>query len=285
MIGVKTLFAAWVLVLVAGSAQAAPLDEAKAAFAQGKVAFEKGDWNTALDQFMKANQLAPAPSLSYNIGKTYEKMGRMKDAVIWFQKYLDLAGPPKDDDDRKFQDELRQRIATDQGTPERAPAPAPMPPPAGQAQPTPQPQPPQAYPYYYQQPYYAQQYPYGYNPYQPLQLTKETRLANAKRKRSSGLSSLIAGGVLAVVGAGLIGGACAITNGCAFTGNANDVGLEAGAAVMLVIGVPSVIIGPILIGVGAANFVKYSNEVKAIEREPATVGPRAMIFTLPQVIF
>jgi hypothetical protein len=284
MIGVKTLFAALVMVLVAGSAQAAPLDEAKAAFAQGKVAFEKGDWNTALDQFMKANQLAPAPSLSYNIGKTYEKMGRMKDAVIWFQKYLDLAGPPKDDDDKKFQDELRQRIATDQSTADRAPAPAPVPPPAGQQQPTPQPQPPQAYPYYYQQPYYAQQYPYGYNPYQPLQLTKETRLANAKRKRTSGLSTLIAGGVLTALGAGLIGGGCALSEGCAFR-NTLDPGVAVGAGVMLAFGVPCIIVGPILIGVGAANFVKGSNEVKAVEREPATVGPRAMIFTLPQVIF
>jgi hypothetical protein len=281
---VKTLFLALVMVLVAGSAQAAPLDEAKAAFAQGKVAFEKGDWNTALEQFMKANQLAPAPSLSYNIGKTYEKMGRMKDAVIWFQKYLELAGPPKDDDDRKFQDELRQRIATDQSTPDRAPAPAPMPPPAGQAQPTPQPQPPQAYPYYYQQPYYAQQYPYGYNPYQPLQLTKETRLANAKRKRSSGLSTLIAGGVLTVLGAGLIGGGCALSEGCQFRSSL-DPGVAVGAGVMLAFGVPCIIIGPVLIGVGAANFVKGNNEVKSVEREPATVGPRAMIFTLPQVVF
>src|SRR5262249_10613187 len=141
--------------------QAAPLDEAKAAFAQGKVAFEKGDWNTALEQFMRANQLAPAPSLSYNIGKTYEKMGRNKDAVVWFEKYLELAGPPKDDDDRKFQDELRSRIATDKATPDHAPAPAPTPTPQGQPQAQVQ-QPPQAYPYYYQQPYYANPNPYGY---------------------------------------------------------------------------------------------------------------------------
>src|SRR5437879_9285335 len=145
------------ILVLGGVAQAAPLDEAKAAFAQGKVAFEKGDWNTALDQFMRANQLAPAPSLSYNIGKTYEKMGRNRDAVIWFEKYLELAGAPKDDDDRKFQDELRARIASDKATPDHAPDRAPAPAPTGkQAQPQPAP-PPQSYPYYYQQqaPYYG----------------------------------------------------------------------------------------------------------------------------------
>jgi len=278
------------VVVMAGAcvAQAAPLDEAKAAFAQGKVAFERGDWNSALEQFMKANQLAPAPSLSYNIGKTYEKLGRMKDAVIWFQKYLELAGAPKDDDDKKFQDELRVRIQQDQATPDRAPAPAPAPAPTGaQPQPAPAP-PPQSYPYYYQpQPYYAQPqgYPYGYNPYQPIQLTRDQRLSNAKRKRSSGLSALIAGGVLAGLGAGLIGGACAITAGCSFDSRFTGADAAIGGGVMLAFGVPCLIVGPILVGVGAANFAKGQSEVKAIEKEPVTVGPRAMIFTLPQVVF
>ena len=90
-------------------AQVAPayadaLDEAKAAFAAGKAAFERGDWDTALTQFQRANQLAPAPSLSYNIGKTYEKMGRFHDAAVSYQKYLDQVGPPQNDDDKKFQD-------------------------------------------------------------------------------------------------------------------------------------------------------------------------------------
>jgi hypothetical protein len=280
---VKTFVVGMVL-LVAGVARAAPLDEAKAAFAQGKLAFEKGDWNTALTQFMRANQLAPAPSLSYNIGKTYEKLGRMKDAVSWFEKYLELAGPPKDDDDKKFQDELRAKIQQDRATPDQAPQPPPPPPPTG-APPPPTAQPPQSYPYYYQQPYYSNPnpYPYGYNPYQPMQLTRDQRLVNAKRKRATGLNTLIAGSVLTVVGAGLIGGACALTSGCDFVNaSSND---TIGAAVMLVVGIPVIIVGPILIGVGAANYVKGNNEVRNLEREPAVIGPRAMIFTLPTVAF
>src|SRR5207249_1752529 len=101
------------------TASATPLEEAKAAFAAGKVAFERGDYDGALANFQRANLLAPAPSLSYNIGSTYEKLGRYHDAVLAFERYLELAGTPQDDQEREFQTTLKARIDIDRKTPDK----------------------------------------------------------------------------------------------------------------------------------------------------------------------
>ncbi len=69
------------------------LQEAKSAFADGRAAFERGDYERALQMFQRADVLAPAPSLSYNIGKTYEKLGRYKEAVKAFERYLEQERP------------------------------------------------------------------------------------------------------------------------------------------------------------------------------------------------
>jgi tetratricopeptide (TPR) repeat protein len=107
-------------------ASAAPLDEAKTTFAAARTAFEQGDYETALSLFQRADLLVPAPSLSFDIGATYEHLGRYLDAAAAFERYLALA---TDDDARRLASELRARVAGDrQRAALQAPPPAPPPP-------------------------------------------------------------------------------------------------------------------------------------------------------------
>ncbi|HZS39646.1 MAG TPA: tetratricopeptide repeat protein, partial [Polyangia bacterium] len=81
--------AACLFFLIPSIAAAAPdMEAAKAHFAAGKQAFERGEYETALAEFQQANAIAPAPSLLYNMGKTYEALGRYKDAAFAFDRYL-----------------------------------------------------------------------------------------------------------------------------------------------------------------------------------------------------
>ena len=60
---------------------------------------------TALAPYQRANMILPAPNLYYNIGATYERLGRYQEAALAFDKYFELAGPPQNDEDKDFQDE------------------------------------------------------------------------------------------------------------------------------------------------------------------------------------
>ena len=92
-----------VVLLAARSVAAAPIDDAKRAFSDGKAAFERGDYETALSNYQRANLILPAPNLYYNIGATYEQLGRYHEAALAFDKYFEMAGVPQTDDDRSFQ--------------------------------------------------------------------------------------------------------------------------------------------------------------------------------------
>jgi tetratricopeptide (TPR) repeat protein len=263
--------------LAAQVARADNLDEAKAAFADGKVAFERGEYERALAQFQRANLLAPAPSLSYNIGKTYERMGRYRDAVTSFERYLELVGEPKDDEDRKFQEALRKRISEDRNTPDR---PASQPPPP---EPVPPPQPPPRY-----QPYYN---PYGYQPSvynMPLIDSRQVRIDTARRKRNNGIVQLVVGATFLALGSGLTADACARSARCTFSSSSQN---TLAAGVELAFSIPSLIVGLIVTPVGIVNLAQGQGSLTKAEREPPTTGPsgptgpRAMMFTLPPVRF
>jgi tetratricopeptide (TPR) repeat protein len=187
------LFALVSLIAAARPAHAWPIDDAKAAFAAGKAAFERGDYETALQQFERANSIAPAPSLSYNIGATYERLGRWADAAAAFDRYLEQAGAPQSDDEKQFQDNLRARADADRkrapSAPAAAPTAAPLPPPVMAPPPT---------NYYPPQPYAA---PYYVPPPPP---SREERLAKFKAQRGRAIALVVIGGVLTVTGLGVL---------------------------------------------------------------------------------
>ena len=89
--------------------EAGPPPEAKKAFADGKAAFERGEYDNALQLFHRAALIAPAPSLYYNIGMAYERLARYEDSAIAFEKYLQLIEAPQTEEDRTFQANLRAR--------------------------------------------------------------------------------------------------------------------------------------------------------------------------------
>ena len=84
---------------------AAPIDDAKKAFGEGKAAFERGDYEHGAGAYQRANIILPAPNLYYNIGATYERLGRYQEAALAFDKYFELAGAPPATTTATFQDE------------------------------------------------------------------------------------------------------------------------------------------------------------------------------------
>src|SRR6476620_7131609 len=98
---------------LAMSAHAAPIDDAKKAFAEGKAAYERGDYETALAAYQRANTILPAPNLYYNIGATYERLGRYQEAALAFDKNFELASFRTTGEEKQFQGKLRARAEAD----------------------------------------------------------------------------------------------------------------------------------------------------------------------------
>src|SRR5512143_916040 len=139
-----------VLIVLAAAlpARAAPIDDAKKAFAEGKAAFERGDYEAALTAYQRANMILPAPNLYYNICATYERLGRYQEAALAFDKYFEMAGAPTTDEDKDFQEKLHARAEADRKRQDVAPT----------RQEPAQPPPTVTPPPYNRQPYYQQPY-------------------------------------------------------------------------------------------------------------------------------
>lgn len=239
--------------LLPAPAEAAPIDDAKRAFAEGKAAFERGDYETALTAYQNANRILPAPNLYYNIGATYEKLGRYQEAALAFDEYFKLAGAPQNDEDREFQDKLHARAEADCKR-------ANLPPPRVESQPLPtvtgQPPPPRVQ----QQPpppqYYAPPGPYYMSPYgaYPTQLSRDERLRQAKARRVRAIVLMAIGVPMCVVGITLLAYSPALYSSDtlgSFYGN-------------LFAGVTLTIVGITLWAPGAGSYVKSSRDIREL---------------------
>jgi tetratricopeptide (TPR) repeat protein len=250
---------------VAVPAGAAPIDDARKAFGEGKAAFEKGDYEAALTAYQRANMILPAPNLYFNIGVTYEKLGRFQEAALAFDKYFDLAGPPQSDDEREFQDKLHARAGADRQRPD---TPTPTPPPAQPAPAAPprgyyppqQPYPQQAYPPPYQQPYYGyprQAYPppaYMPGPYPPPTATRQYQLTMAQRHRRNAITLMAIGVPLAVGGIIL----------ASYAGTFNIDTQPASYGVTLWAGLTFVVVGTTLWAPGAFSYVRSNRTIREL---------------------
>ena len=275
MRGPRIALAAALLLGLSARAHADRLDEAKAAFAAGKQSFERGDYEAALAQFQRANLLAPAPSLSYNIGRAYEALGRYHDAASAFDRYLELTGAPKDDEDKKFQDNLRARAVADRGRADM--------PPRGTvggvvsgAPPPGYPPPPQYPPVQYQNGYqpYAYQNPYAF---QQPKVSREAELSLQKGRRGRAIALLSIGGVLTVVGIALSG----MSAGC-------EDGFNRGVClgVYLGVGLNFLIVGPTLLIPGAVSLAKSQKIITDLSKsDPKGIAPQTFIFPVPTFYF
>lgn len=93
------------LVIVAGVAAAKPKDTkpgdenadlAKSYFKAGRDLFESGEFLEAAKQFERAYNKVPAEkAFLYNVANSYDKGGDRKNAVAWYQKYIEAVPDPK----------------------------------------------------------------------------------------------------------------------------------------------------------------------------------------------
>jgi TPR repeat len=233
-----------VVVLAAAlPARAAPIDDAKKAFAEGKAAFERGDYEAALTAYQRANMILPAPNLYYNIGATYERLGRYQEAALAFDKYFELAGAPSTDEDKEFQEKLHARAEADRKRQDVAPTkqePA-QPPPSTTGTTAPPP--------YYRQPYYQ---PPGLTYYAPTGPSREQRLKDAKSRQTRAIVLMAIGVPMSIAGIAVLAWAVAPSVNLSF---AEEWGYG-------FLGFTFGVVGVTLWAPGAASFVKSSHDIK-----------------------
>lgn len=243
------------VILLALPARAAPIDDAKKAFTEGKAAFERGDYEQALAAYQRANMILPAPNLYYNIGATYERLGRYQEAALAFDKYFEMAGAPSSDEDKDFQEKLRARAEADRKRQDVAPTrQEPAQPPAANTPP-----PYQRQPYYYP----PQQAPY----YMPMAgPPREVRLRDARQRRTRAIVLMAIGVPMSVAGIGVLAWAVAPSVNL-------SLGEEWGYGF---VGFTLGVVGVTLWAPGAASFVKSSHDIKEWSALPPDPKPQPL---------
>jgi len=76
------------LMLVSPAAHADPKDEARRAFNSGLELIAEGDYEGGISAFERAYSLVPHPVVLYNIGRAYADAGDYKQAIVYFERYL-----------------------------------------------------------------------------------------------------------------------------------------------------------------------------------------------------
>ncbi len=102
--------------LVAGTAradEAADREEARREFTAGQAADRKKDWQLAIEHYLRANDLVPHPNAMFNIATDYERLGKLREAAVWYQRYVDAA---RDSPDRDKVVRTLRDLATKPGT-------------------------------------------------------------------------------------------------------------------------------------------------------------------------
>lgn len=73
-------------------------EEARRAFAAGQAADRNKDWETAIEHYLRANELVSHPFALYNIAVDYERLGKLREAAVWYGRYLEAAPQSPDRD-------------------------------------------------------------------------------------------------------------------------------------------------------------------------------------------
>jgi hypothetical protein len=70
--------------------------EARREFDAGVESDKHKDWAGALDHYLRANDLLEHPFTIYNIAVDYEHLNKLREAAVWYRRYLDKATDPND---------------------------------------------------------------------------------------------------------------------------------------------------------------------------------------------
>jgi tetratricopeptide (TPR) repeat protein len=100
--------------LVLGSTVAAAADDtaaAKALVKEARLAFDTGDFQTALQKYEAAFKLKPVPALQFNLGQCHRQLGHTERALYFFRRFLD-SSPPEEQaaQVRPLVDELQAKL-------------------------------------------------------------------------------------------------------------------------------------------------------------------------------
>lgn len=100
------------VLLMAQSAHADDREDARKAFAEGQAADKAEDWQSAIEHYQRANDLMPHHFALYNIARDYERLGQLREAAVWYTRYVEAA-PPSGDRDKvqKLLGEIKLRPA------------------------------------------------------------------------------------------------------------------------------------------------------------------------------
>lgn len=125
----RFLFTLLAVTALSGVAAAQDLERARVAFEQGRVAYEAGDFETALTRFQEAHQITGAPEILYNVATAADRLRRDEVALEAYRGYL--AARPGSEDRASVEARIRvlerqiadaQREEEERGAAERAAA-------------------------------------------------------------------------------------------------------------------------------------------------------------------
>lgn len=90
-------------------------DPFEARMLSGRRAYGRGDFEGAIEDFQAAFDIEPKPAAVYNVAKSYEKMARYQDALVYYARYLELAPDATDRADverimGRLRDDLKSRF-------------------------------------------------------------------------------------------------------------------------------------------------------------------------------
>lgn len=87
-------------------------EEARKAFAEGQAADKAEDWQSAIEHYQRANDLVPHHFALFNIARDYERLGQLREAAVWYGRYIEAAPPSSDRDKvQRLLGELKLRPA------------------------------------------------------------------------------------------------------------------------------------------------------------------------------
>jgi tetratricopeptide (TPR) repeat protein len=79
-------------------------------FVKAKAELAKGNYKSALKEFLVARQIKPLPDLDYDVARCYDAMERYPEAIAEYQKYLTHSPPDAGDVQKRIQT-LKDRMA------------------------------------------------------------------------------------------------------------------------------------------------------------------------------
>jgi tetratricopeptide (TPR) repeat protein len=64
--------------------------EALSLYRAARILYQKGEYEKAIEKLINANRLFPSPNFIFNIARSYEKLNKFDQAILYYRRYLEL---------------------------------------------------------------------------------------------------------------------------------------------------------------------------------------------------